>query len=216
VADTTRPASHRERLRKAYEAGFRGDRSPDWIADPDELDAYDRGLADHENPAGRTVSPPAARPAAHRTRRPDRTTGRAGGRTTTEGRPPAQPPSDEDLVPEGFTGGSGRGAGLFTGDTQPRLGGRVDVDDAAGLLLGLLAYAVGRAYLAGGLAGPGGVYDWLRAKFLNRTPPPADMAAAGRDTAALEALLLPTGHLGIHNAPPETGANPGQWWPTRR
>ncbi len=50
----------------------------------------------------------------------------------------------------------------------------VGVDDGAGLLLGLFAYALAHAYLVGG---PAGAKAWLAAKFLNRTSPAGTYAA---------------------------------------
>lgn len=41
--------------------------------------------------------------------------------------------------------------------------------DGSGFLFGLVLYALGTAYLRGGLTGRGGVSDWFAAKFLNRT-----------------------------------------------
>jgi hypothetical protein len=43
----------------------------------------------------------------------------------------------------------------------------VTADDGAGFLLGVFAWVLTLAYLRGG---PGGVRDWLRAKFLNKGP----------------------------------------------
>lgn len=90
------------------------------------------------------------------------------------GRSPATPP--------GRTARPGGGSRSAPAAGRPSSGGRggaslgsVSVDDGAGLLLGLFAYALAHAFL---VAGPAGAKAWLAAKFLNRTGPAGAFAAA--------------------------------------
>ena len=89
---------------------------------------------------------------------------------TRPGRSPATPAgSGRTARPSGSRSGTAGG--------RPSSGpsiGSVSVDDGAGLLLGLFAYALAHAFL---VAGPAGAKAWLAAKFLNRTGPAGSYAA---------------------------------------
>lgn len=85
----------------------------------------------------------------------------------------------------GKPAGFAAGGPLFSGSrlrSQASGAARSGVDEGAGVLLGLVVYALAHAYLAGG---PALARQWLAAKFLNRTGTPAAAAATTGRTAPL-------------------------------
>ena len=87
------PTSRAEQRRRAYEAGFRGDPTPDWINDPDVLDEYDRGLNDHETggaspPPGSTKRSHSGGSSSSRSSSRRRGTGSTSTSTSTSSTPP--------------------------------------------------------------------------------------------------------------------------------
>jgi len=75
--------------------------------------------------------------------------------------PPTQAPSGRQRAP----GGRQRGVVDRVGAARVPLGGGVTIDDGAGLLLGVFAWAVALQYFRGGMPQ---VQKFLAAKFLNK------------------------------------------------
>lgn len=143
------------RHRTAYDVGRRGEAVPDWVTDADTLAAYDRGLQAY-TAAGDTPPAPAGRRSSTATA------------TRTAAAPaapaaPALPPSNAPAPPAAPSpAAGGRGLPSITLTTGSRAG-----DDAAGLLAGLVVYALVLSYIRQGPAGPAA---WIKAKFVNRGP----------------------------------------------
>ncbi len=98
----------------------------------------------------------------------------AAGGGTKPGRPPTNNPAGSGRPSSPSGNGRPGAAGGRPSSGGPSLGS-VSVDDGAGLLLGLVAYALVHAYLVGG---PAGARAWVAAKWLNRTGPAGQYASA--------------------------------------
>jgi hypothetical protein len=192
--------SRAEQRRRAYEAGFRGDPTPEWINDPDVLDEYDRGLNDHET-GGVSPPPSSARRAAHSggsssSRSTTRRRGTGAG-SSTSSTPPAPAPDTSAAAQNDWLkqtkrarAAAGNGPRVEDGRSNDPTGSDlpaahfagVSVNDGAGFILGLVVFALVRAFLAGGSTE---AKEWLAAKFLNHpgTKAATSSGATGSKTA---------------------------------
>lgn len=157
------------RRQTAYDAGRRGEPMPGWALDDQTLiGAWEDGAADREESdlADHDADPPpAAEPESEPPGSPD--TG-----ATDKGSAASKP--KRTAKPKGL-------GGRLRGEANKRVDAAGDrlvagaggaVEQGAGFLLGVIAYALALNYLRGG---PDAARGWLAAKFLNRpyAAPPA-------------------------------------------
>jgi len=94
----------------------------------------------------------------------------------------------------------GKWRGALRSDAGGMLGA-VDIDDAAGLLLGLVAYAVAVSAFRDPVSATNGVKRWFAAKFLNQTSATGTLTASSPDPQ-VSGLALLTAPLTETNATP--------------
>lgn len=197
VSRPRRPASARggrgNTARVAYDLGRRGEAAPAWIGDSEAYtDAYERGVSDRDAAEAGTT-----RHHDDDTTGADVSTSRAGSEGSTDSpaaggtvvarddtASDAVSPARRRSVPAALRSDASSAGGW--------LAGRVDVDDASGLLWGLLA--AGMFLAAIDSANPvDGLKAWLRAKFFNLTPATASKAGQTAVDPTLAKLLTPPG-----------------------
>jgi hypothetical protein len=156
------------RPRVAYDLGRRGEPLPDdWHDDPDLAGAYDMGVDDRDAASAGSDRRHDRPSDDSRRAEPDSSSGLAGEADAFSRRHPRKRTA-------AFSGPSDAAEGFRTNWRASGRGG------GGGLLLGIIGYCIGRAFLT---EGPHGIWRWYSAKFTNQIQPRGATTAPAQPTA---------------------------------